>query len=58
MRQKVSFTMSSSTGAAAGATLAPEERWVRLPAMDVALQALEDLPAARWDDCWPARFGD
>jgi hypothetical protein len=50
MRQKISFAMNPA-GAA-------EERWVRLPSIDVALQALEELPAARWDDCWPAQIID
>ncbi len=57
MRQRVSFAMAAATGGAGGGSEG-QERWVRLPCMDVALLALEDLPAARWDDCWPARFSD
>ena len=55
MRQKISFAMSSAAGASANLA---EERWVRMPSIDVALLALEDIPAARWDDCWPGRFAD
>jgi hypothetical protein len=56
MRQRVSFAMAAAAESAAGGGEGPEERWVRLPCADVALLALEDLPAARWDDLWPARF--
>jgi hypothetical protein len=48
----------TGTGNGGGGAVAKEERWVRLPDMDVILLAVADVLATGWNDVWPVRFAD